>query len=59
MSLLVNVRVCARVGRARKEKKEKHARARHPALAHILWHIYHQAQNSLRFNGALPLTLNN
>lgn len=28
-------------------------------LAHILWHIYHQAQNSLSFNNALPLTLNN
>lgn len=28
-------------------------------LAHSLWHTYHQAQNSLRFNNTLPLTLNN
>lgn len=28
-------------------------------LAHIPSHIYHQAQNSLSFNSALPLTLNN
>lgn len=55
MSLLINVRVRARA----RGVPEESARAHHPALAHILWHIYHQAQNSLRFNGALPLTLNN
>lgn len=53
MSLLINVRVL----RAHWAAPEKCAH--HPALAHILWHIYHQAQNSLRFNGALPRTLNN
>lgn len=43
------MRVCAR----------ENALAHTQVLAHILWHIYHQAQNSLSFNNALPLTLNN
>lgn len=47
--VVVCMRVCAR----------ENALAHTQILAHILWHIYHQAQNSLSFNNALPLTLNN